>query len=88
MPRKKHILSIDGVPTEPLFYYFDNWTANQTNQIHKGDCNECKFGLLKKGKQVHGEKGVWVGPFDTIDLARDYVKKLLKPKPEIHVCCY
>ncbi len=87
MAKKTHSLTLNGVPVTPLYYYFDNWTANQTNEIHRGDCNECKFGLMKKGKQVEGEKGVWVGPFNTIDLARDYVKKLLKPKAEVHECC-
>jgi len=27
---------------------------------------------------------VWVGLFNTIDLAKDYVKRLLKPKPAIY----
>jgi hypothetical protein len=86
MAKKVHQLALDNQPIDPGFYYFDNWTAKQDNKIHKGECGECKFGLMIKGKQVRGEKGVWVGPFATVDLARDYVKRLLKPVPEIHNC--
>ncbi|GHN02465.1 hypothetical protein WSM22_39540 [Cytophagales bacterium WSM2-2] len=88
MAKKIHTLQLDGSPVEPLYYYHDNWTAAQNNIIHSGSCGDCKFGIGKKGKQVRGEQGVWVGPFDTVDLAQKYItKKLLKPKAIEHDCC-
>ena len=89
MAKKIHSLQLDGQTVEPYYYYYHNWTAGQKNMIHKGNCGECKFGLGKKGKQVRGEHGVWVGPFETVELVQDYIrKKLLLPTPELHSCCH
>jgi hypothetical protein len=86
--KKTHKLELDGKPVESLYYYQHNWTANQTNLIHKGHCGDCKYGYAIRGKKKRGEQGVWVGPFDNLDLIKDYItKKLLHPKPDLHDCC-
>jgi hypothetical protein len=88
MAKKLNTLLLNGNQVQSLFYYYDNWRANQKNLIHKGHCGDCQFGFGKRGKQIRGEQGVWIGPFDTIDLVEDFVKRrLLKPSPEKHSCC-
>jgi len=66
-----------------LYYFYHNWPAGQNSKIHKGSCNHCKFGFGKKEEQTRGENGVWIGPFDSIELLNkylfDYYPNILPP---------
>lgn len=75
------------VPQGNFYFYYHNWTANQQNKIHKSDCPNCNYGFGMRIDQVRGENGVWIGPFETVELAVTYVRGKLNKEPIIHACC-
>jgi hypothetical protein len=47
------------------YYYYFNWHAKQNNKLHKFNCGHCCYGSGKHTEAQKGEKGVWIGPFDS-----------------------
>ena len=58
------------------YYIYDNWQAADRDapKIHKWNCGHCHMGFGKRQNAHKGANGVWIGPFDTIQLARNYFK--------------
>ncbi len=56
------------------FYIYDNWRAVDRDgpKIHKWNCGHCHMGFGKRPNAKRGENGVWIGPFDKIEYARNY----------------
>lgn len=57
------------------YYYYYNWQAGQENRLHYCECGHCAFGSGKHENVEQGNNGVWIGPFQTRDIAR---QKLLE----------
>ena len=76
-------LNIQAVEGD-LFYFYSNWQANQKNKIHKATCSFCCYGTGRNLQNApnRGENGVWIGPFSTLALCRNYVEERLNiPNP-------
>lgn len=68
------------------FYYYFNWHAGEQNSIHWCKCGKCNYGIGSKKNINRGEHGVWIGPFDKLKYANDFLEKQLS-KPVIHCRC-
>jgi len=77
-----------NVPAGDFFYYYHNWIAGQDNEIHKGKCPKCNHGFGQRETQIRGKAGVWIGPFESVPLARKYIIKFLERKLPVrtHEC--
>lgn len=71
---------------QPVYYFYNNWQAGQSNMIHEGSCNFCKYGFGMRDNQNRGHNGVWVGPFDSIELVNAYLENNGFPRLELHNC--
>jgi hypothetical protein len=47
------------------YYYYFNCHAKQKNKLHIFNCGHCCYGSGKHTEAQKGEKGVWIGPFDS-----------------------
>jgi len=56
------------------YYIYENWKASDREgpKIHKWNCGHCHMGFGKRIDAKKGENGVWIGPFDKIEFARNY----------------
>ena len=56
------------------FYIYDNWQAIDRSgpKIHTWNCGHCHMGFGKHRNAKRGEHGVWIGPFEKIEFARNY----------------
>jgi len=50
------------------------------NEIHKGKCPKCNHGFGQRETQIRGKAGVWIGPFESVPLARSNIIKFLEGK--------
>lgn len=60
------------------YYYYHNPDTNPHLTIHEGDCGHCKNGKGKDKIKTRGVYGVWSGPFDTVELAENYIDTCIK----------
>ena len=70
---------------DKLFYFYHNWRAGQDNKIHSATCAFCCYGTGRNLREApkRGKNGVWIGPFSSLDLCRDYISNKLEiPIPE------
>lgn len=58
--------------SKDFFYLYHNWAAGQENKIHLESCAHCNYGFGQRRIQIRGRNGVWIGPFDTPELAEEY----------------
>lgn len=58
------------------YYIYENWQAKdrESPKIHKWNCGHCHMGFGKRIDAAKGKYGVWIGPFDKLEYARDYFK--------------
>ncbi len=58
------------------YYIYENWQAKDFNgpKIHQSDCGFCQNGqgMIKDAEK--GKHGVWIGPFDDLEFAREYYR--------------
>lgn len=81
------IVNLNFTENEPVFYYYHNWTANQTNKIHSGSCGFCVYSSGRNVQPVNrGQNGVWIGPFSSIELAQQYVMNHFGHNTDLHDC--
>jgi hypothetical protein len=79
-------VTLNADDKEELFYFYYNWQAGQINMIHRGSCAKCKWGTGMRVEVKRGANGVWIGPFSSVDLAKNYVRKYHKIDADLHNC--
>jgi hypothetical protein len=65
------------------YFIYDNWQAKDRKGaiIHKWNCGHCHMGYGKLRSANKGENGVWIGPFDELQFARDYFQMKFNSAP-------
>ena len=58
------------------FYFYENWRARGRRAvIHDAECAYCNGGRGLRGEYDRAN-AVWDGPYDTLDDAREFQRKL------------
>ena len=68
------------------YFYYYNWQAGQENKLHYCECGHCAFGSGKQEDVNLGDKGVWIGPFQTREIARQNLREQLYINSNIENC--
>ena len=69
------------------YYIYQNWQAHgMSYTIHKWNCGYCHCGYGMHANIERGANGVWIGPFNTLQLARQYFVVIEVPGVQQHEC--
>ncbi len=61
------------------YFLYQNWRAKKKSSpvLHNATCKNCNYGSGKLSKSNPGKNGVWIGPFTSVSLSKDYVTKII-----------
>jgi hypothetical protein len=71
-----------------FFIYYNDPNKNSKDiKIHTHNCGFCAWGSGRDTKLEAGRNGVWIGPFNTINQAENFIITILKSSQYSHHTC-